>query len=312
MSPITSDRITPLDGLGTVGDVPHLADGFRETFASYLVDTGSTQLHAVIGGSGAPLLLIAGWPQSWYAWRHLMPALSERFTVIAVDTRGQGRSAKPADGYDMDTLADDVLAMMDVLGHDRFSLVGHDAGMMVGYAMAVKSPDRVERAALGECRIPGVSPSPPLIMDDGRMSERLWHFAFNRVSEVNELLVEGREHIYFDYQFRTKAATTDGIPKYARDHYVDLVRQPGALHASFNFYRAMDKSIVQARRHMQTRLTMPVLSFAGAMSLGPLQEQELRILADDVTAVIIPGSGHYPAEEQPEALLSALTDFLTA
>src|SRR5215468_119189 len=140
-------------GPGSVSGAPHLPPGFTDTFKSRYIQAGDVRLHAVIGGDGPPLLLIHGWPESWYAWRLLMPALARDFQVIAVDQRGMGLSDKPASGYDTGTLARDLIALMDALGHQRFAVVGHDTGLAISYALAADHPDRVERIALAE--IPG-------------------------------------------------------------------------------------------------------------------------------------------------------------
>lgn len=307
---VASGRVTPMSGFGSVTDVPKLPDGFTDTFTSYRVDTGKIRLHAVIGGSGEPLLLHCGWPQNWFAWRYLMLPLAERFTVIAVDPRGLGISDKPAEGFDVDTLAADMFDLMDALGHDKFIMAGHDIGVMVGYAMAASRPERIRRMALGEGTIPGASPSPEMVPDDRRMSDFLWHFAFNRAIDVNERLVEGREDIYFSYQFATKAASEDAVPKYARDFYIEQLRRvPGVLKASFDYYRAVDETIPQVRRHKEKKVSVPVLAFSGAMACGPMVEIEQRNLATNVESLIIPDCGHFPAEEKPYALLAALTDF---
>ena len=149
----TSTAIPAPEVPGSVSGAPGLPDGFSDTFTSQLIDTGSVRLHAVIGGDGPPLLLVHGWPETWYAWRLLMPTLARDFTVIAVDQRGIGLSDKPRDGYDTATLANDLVGLMDALGHDRFAIVGHDTGFAIAYAVAADHPDRVDRAALAE--IPG-------------------------------------------------------------------------------------------------------------------------------------------------------------
>ncbi|WP_319518614.1 alpha/beta hydrolase [uncultured Martelella sp.] len=307
-----SKHIVPLSGFGSVTDVPRLPEGFTETFTSWRVDTGKIRLHAVIGGSGEPLLLHCGWPQSWFAWRYLMLPLSRHFTVIAVDPRGLGISDKPADGFDVDTLADDMFNLMDVLGHQRFAVAGHDIGVMVGYAMAAARPERITRMALGEGTIPGASPSPELVPDERWISDFLWHFNFNRALDVNERLVEGREDIYFNYQFASKAASEDAVPKYARDFYIEMLRRvPGTLKASFDYYRAIDDTIPQVRRHAEKKHDVPMLAFSGALACGPMVENEQRTLATNVESLIIPDCGHFPAEEKPEALLAGLLEFFT-
>src|SRR5512146_1160717 len=144
MSTQTSAVSTP-KGPGSVTGAPNIPPGFSNTFTSRFIDTGAVRLHAVIGGNGPPLLLVHGWPESWYAWRLLMPALARDFEVIAVDQRGMGLSDKPMSGYDTGTLASDLVAMMDALGHQRFAVVGHDTGFAISYALAADHPERVER-----------------------------------------------------------------------------------------------------------------------------------------------------------------------
>jgi len=308
---IISEQVKPVTGFGSVFDVPLLPEGFTDVFHSYQVDTGDIRLHAVIGGTGEPLLLHCGWPQNWYAWRELMLPLSKRYTVIAVDPRGLGMSDKPAKGFDVNTLADDMFHLMDALGYDGFSMVGHDIGVMVGYAMASRQPERLTRLAIGEGTIPGASPSPEMVPDDRRLSDFLWHFAFNRAMEVNERLVEGREDIYFGYQFETKSGSPDAVPKYARDFYIELLRRvPGTLKSSFNYYRAVDDTIPQVRTYLDSKISVPVFAFSGALACGPMVEMEWQFLASNVTSIIIPDCGHFPAEEAPGVLLDALTRFL--
>src|SRR5919112_6648532 len=119
------------EGPGSVTGAPSLRAGFNDTFTSRYVDTGDVRLHAVTGGEGPPLLLVHGWPESWYAWRMVMPALARDFEVVAVDQRGIGLSDKPVGGYDTRTQANDLVALMEALGHERFALVGHDTGFAI-------------------------------------------------------------------------------------------------------------------------------------------------------------------------------------
>src|SRR5262249_23266811 len=158
------------------------------------VEAGEIRLHAVIGGEGPPLLLIHGWPQTWFYWRLVMPALAERFEVIAVDQRGIGLSDKPEDGYDTANLANDMVGLMDALEHEGFALVGVDPGLLSAYATAADHPDRVERLVVGEAPLPGISPPFPLILPD-QLVDMLYHLPFNQLAKTNERLVEGREDI---------------------------------------------------------------------------------------------------------------------
>jgi pimeloyl-ACP methyl ester carboxylesterase len=305
---MSSPSMPTPEGPGSVSGAPNLPAGFTDTFSSRFIDTGDVRLHAVTGGEGPPLLLIHGWPQTWYAWRMLMPTLAQDYTVIAVDQRGIGLSDKPADGYDTGTLAADLVALMDALGHDRFALVGTDVGMPIAYATAADHPDRIERLVASEAPLPGVAPSPPLFIP-APLNERLWHIAFNRAAEVNERLVKGREDIYFGNEFDVSAARK--LPDEVVDYYVDILRSDEhALRGSFGFYRALDATLAQNEQRKNRRLTIPVLAIGGEHSSGGGVGAAMMLAADDVQTVVIPGSGHWVAEEAPEQLLAALTEFL--
>jgi pimeloyl-ACP methyl ester carboxylesterase len=305
----TSTDLPVAEGPGSASEAPELPEGFTETFTSHYVDTDDLRLHAVIGGDGPPLLLIHGWPQTWYAWRMVMPALARDFEVIAVDQRGIGLSDTPEDGYDLGTLAQDMGALMEELGHQRFAIYGTDTGFPIAYALAADHPERVERLIVSEAFIPGISPSPPLVLP-GPYNARLWHIPFNRLEpEVNEELVRGKEDVYFGAEFAGSAGHP--LPDYAVDYYVEaLASRPDALRGSFGWYRAIDATIEQNEERKNRRLAMPVLGMGGALSGGDMAAEAMKLVADDVQTVILPDSGHWVAEEAPEALLAALTEFL--
>ena len=147
--------ISELTGFGTVAGVPDLPAGFADRFRSNLYTLDGIRLHAVTGGSGTPLLLVCGWPQFWWQWRKVMPALADAHSVVAVDPRGVGRSDKPGTGYDTGTAAADLIALMDRLGHERFDLIGQDVGMWVGDALAADAPERVRRPTAGHTSAAG-------------------------------------------------------------------------------------------------------------------------------------------------------------
>jgi pimeloyl-ACP methyl ester carboxylesterase len=305
----TSTAMPTPEGPGSVSGAPNLAAGFADTFTGRYVDTGDVRLHAVIGGDGPPLLLIHGWPQNWYAWRLVMPGLARDFTVIAVDQRGIGLSDKPESGYDAGTLAADVVALMDALGHQRFAVYGTDTGMPVAYALAADYPDRVDRVAVSESLMPGVSASPPLFVPP-LANARLWHLMFNQLpAEVNEALVTGREGVFFGAEFESSAGTTK-LPDEVVGYYVDtLASSPDALRGSFGFYRAVGVTRSQNEQRKARPLTVPVLAIGGGESAADGVAAAMKLVADDVESVVLPGSGHWVAEQAPDALLDALTGF---
>jgi len=252
---------------GSVPRAPHLPAGFWNTFTSRYVTAGGLRQHVVTGGEGPPLLLVHGWPQTWYAWRLVMPTLARQYTVIAPDQRGRGLSGKPEGGYDAGTIAADLAALMDALGHQRFAVAGHDTGMVISYALAADHRDRVERLAVAESVLPGVQQSPPLFLPSVT-NEHLFHLMFNRLPTMNEQLVRGREDIYFGFIFDIEAGSTK-LPGYAVRTYIDnLASVPGALRGSFGFYRAWDVTSAQNAQRAVSKLTIPVLAVGGSESLG--------------------------------------------
>jgi pimeloyl-ACP methyl ester carboxylesterase len=296
------------EGRGSVLHAPLLPAGFTDTFTSRFVDAGGLRQHVVIGGDGPPVLLVHGWPENWYAWRHLMPALARDFTVIAVDQRGIGLTDKPQDGYDTGTLANDLVALMDALGHQRFAVVGHDTGFAISYALASDHPDRVERVALADLPgPPSPAASPPAFVPEG-INNRLWHIPFNRVDKLPEQLVSGREDIFFGYEFAVQGGNR--LPQEVIDYYVGLLSNPGSLHGSFGWYRGFDATLTQNAQRTTKRLPMPVLAIGGATSYGDHVADAMKALADDVQGLVVPNTGHWVAEDAPEEVLAGLTEFL--
>jgi pimeloyl-ACP methyl ester carboxylesterase len=309
MSTTVPDQATPT-GPGSVSGAPNLPSGFTDTFTSRYVDVGGVRLHAVVGGTGPPLLLVHGWPQTWYAWRMVMPTLARDFEVVAVDQRGIGLSAKPTEGYDTATLASDLVTLMQALGHERFALYGTDVGMPIAYALAADHPERVDRLVVSEAPLPGITPSPPLFLPPP-LNARLYHLTFNQLpGELNEALVRGREEIFFGAELDASAGTKK-LPGEVVKYYVDtLAADPEALRGSFEFYRAWPAMTAQNEQRKTKRLPMPVLAIGGEESSGTAVAETMKLVADDVEGVVLSGSGHWVAEQAPEQLLEALTGFL--
>ena len=299
-------------GPGSVSGAPHLPAGFEDVFTSRYVDIGDVRLHAVTGGDGPALLLVHGWPQTWYAWRTVMPALAQHYHVVAVDQRGIGLSDKPRDGYDSAALAGDMIALMDALGHRRFFIYGTDVGMPIAYAVAADHRDRVDRLAVSEAFLPGLGDGPPLLQRIPIVNARLWHLAFNQLpAEVNEALVRGREDVFFGAEFDA-AAGANKLPDEAVRYYVRMLRSArDALRGSFGFYRAWWTTADQNTGRFAEKLTVPVLAMGGEQSSGATVGAIMMAVANDVQTLVIPGAGHWVAEEAPDQITAALTTFLT-
>ena len=301
-------------GLGSVSGAPNLPDGFAQTFESRFVEANGIRQHVVVGGDGPPLLLVHGWPETWYAWRLLMPALAKDFTVVAVDQRGIGLSEKAPGGYDSATLANDLAALMDELGHERFAVVGHDTGYIIGYALAADHRDRVERLVVAEIPgAPGVEDqehTPPLFIPEF-LNNKLWHIPFNRVDdELIVNMVSSNADEYYRYEFAVQGGGAT-LPNDVIAYYVDLYnRDKDVLRASFGLYRAWDATIAQNAERKQQQLTIPVLGIGGENSWGPAAAAGMAPAATDVQTAVIPGVGHWVAEQGPDHVLTLLSAFL--
>jgi pimeloyl-ACP methyl ester carboxylesterase len=278
-------------------------------FESHISAVDGVKLHHVIGGSGDPVLLIPGWPQTWYAWRQVMGPLAEHYRVIVADIRGMGRSDKPESGYDLRTLAADLVGLMDQLGHNRFRVVGHDIGTWVGYALAAGHRERVQKLVVIDAATPGLSTPPPVLVPP-EQNVKIWHFPFNQLADLPEILVSGREREYLRWLYDAKAARPEAIDDDAFEAYVEAYAAPGGLTAGFAWYRAIPQSAAQNQEHAKRKLTLPVLTIAGETGMGPVMEASFTDACEDLTAHIIAGCGHYVPEEAPAELLSLILPFL--
>ena len=175
--------------------------------------------------------------------------------------------------------------------------------MPIGYALAADHPDKVERLAVAEAVIAGVTHSPPLI-GSSQANDQLWHIPFNRLENLNKQLVKGREDVYF-------GAKLQGLPDDVIAYYVDVLRSdPKALRGSFGQYRAFESTIAQNQQRKNHRLILPVLAIGGEKGIGEGVGNTMKLVADNVQTVIIPDAGHWVAEQAPEQELAALTEFL--
>ena len=271
------------------------------------------RLHYVTAGEGArTIVLLHGFPQTWWEWRRVIPPLVEGgFRVVAIDYRGAGHSWRPAGGYDKVTMAGDVHRLLrEHLGiEEPVVLVGHDIGLMVAYAYAQAYRDAVSHLAVVDAPLPGTA-----VFDRLRSDPRVWHFAFHGARDVAEMLVAGRERQYLQAFFTARVFDPSAISAEDLDVYVAAYSAPGAMRAGFEVYRAFDRDAADNRAALARngKLTIPVLAVGGAISTsGALVEEMMREVAEDVTGVIVPRTAHWVPEESPEVFVRAVLDFAT-
>jgi pimeloyl-ACP methyl ester carboxylesterase len=262
------------------------------------------KLHYLTAGHGAPLILLHGYAETSRMWRPIIPMLAERFTVIAPDLPGIGDSAIPASGLDMKTSAVRIHGLARSLGVEKASVVGHDIGLMVAYAYAAQFPAETEKLVVLDAFLPGVGQWEAIYNNPG-----LWHFRFN--GPTPEALVRGRERKYFEHFWNDFAADkTRSIPAADRKAYAAAYARPGRMRAGWAYFVSFQQAAKDFAQFAQTKLTMPVLVIGGEKSLGDALARQMKLVASEVTVVVLKNTGHWVSEERPKETTEALAKFL--
>ena len=264
----------------------------------------NVQLHYLTAGHGpATVILLHGFAETSRMWRPIIPKLAEKFTVIAPDLPGIGDSSIP-DKIDMLDAARKVHDLALSLKIDKARVVGHDIGLMVAYAYAAQFPNETEKLAVMDAFLPGVPGWEPIYN-----APNIWHFRFN--GEYPEKLVQGRERTYFEYFWNVLAADkTHSIPEAERKAYTEAYSKPGRMRAAWTYFASWPQLAKDFAQLSQTKLTMPVLSIGGEKSLGNELGAQMKLVADNVTVIVLPNTGHWILEEKPKETTNALVNFL--
>lgn len=287
---------------------------FWETFHHATAQVGETRLHYVEGGTGSPLLLIPGWPQSWYAWRYVMPGLAAAgHRVIALDPRGMGESDAPVGAYDLTTVAAEIQAFAKTTGlldTGPLDVAGHDVGAWIAYALATDHRTDIHRLAVLDALVPGLS-APRADLPHHETILRSWHFAFNQLNELPELLISGREEIFLTWLFRAKSIhgwtiAPEDIAVYARQ-----LAAPGAIRAAGSYYQSAfsPEGIATNRKRAESQLEIPVLALGAERGVGTSIVTALQALARSVQGSVIENAGHYLPEEAANRVVDELAGF---
>jgi pimeloyl-ACP methyl ester carboxylesterase len=282
--------------------------GFRSRYAT----VNGVRLHYVIGGQGAPLMLLPGWPETWWEYRKVMPALAERYRVIAVDLRGMGTSGKPRGGYDKKTMAEDVYQLARHLGYQQVNLAGHDIGSMVTFAFAATHPEAATRIAMGDVAYPDDSWYQwSLIPRPGQRPFFLWWMAFNQVSRLPEELLTGRSIYLMNWKFAQPGALfdKDAVDDRAKAVYARAYGYPAAIRAGNGWYQALEQDIADLKTFPVVATPILAMYADPAVEGLPSLLPGLRGRATAVTPLEITNAGHYFVEDQPGQMIRGLTGF---
>lgn len=281
-----------------------MAPARAEAPQSRFAEANGIRIHYLAAGKGPTVILLHGYAQTSHMWLPLIAELAKSHTVIAPDLRGFGASAKPSQGYDKKTMAQDVHALATALGHRRVAVVGHDIGLMVAYAYAAQYRDEVDRIALLDAFLPGVGEwqSVWLLRD-------LWHFHF--YGEVPLKLVAGRERIYLEHFWNDFAADRrKSVPEADRRFYAAAYARPGAMAAGFEVFRAFERDAADFAAFAKNKLPMPMLVLTGEKASGEFLIRQGRLVAEKVEGVVVKGAGHWLMEEARDQVIPRLVDFL--
>ena len=276
------------------------------TFSHHIATVNGIQMHYVIGGHGDPVVLLHGWPETWYEWHKVMPTLAKNYTVIAPDLPGIGDSSKSSTGYDGKTIAADIHQLVAQLGFKTIFLVGHDIGSQVAYSYAAEHPIEVKKLVIIDYTFPGFS-------IPGKMPT--WWSVFHQAPDMPEALVQGKELMYLSWFFHNLAYNSAAITSDINE-FVSHYSAPGGMHAGFEYYRAFPQDAIQNENYSKTKITMPVLAIAAGYdpafggnitSNSPLHA--MKAFAQNARGIFVPNSGHWIPEERPDFLIKELGNF---
>jgi haloacetate dehalogenase len=271
---------------------------------------GSVRIHYRRMGQGRALVLLHGYPQTGHMWRKVMPALAERFTVVAPDLRGYGDSDKPRSGYDKRTMAGDIATLIRDLGLSPVALVGHDRGARVAHRFALDHPSLLTHLVLLD-----IAPTYDIFANtDQHSARRGWHWFFHQLPDLPEALTAGREDVYLRFFYRSAAWNPAAIEEEAIQEYLRCFRQPGAMRAAFEDYRAgatVDLEHDGADRDRKVKAATLVLwGGAGRAPQAPDMVAIWKPRCEQVEGRVVPDSGHFIPEEQPGVVIDAILKFV--
>lgn len=300
-------KLAPVSGAIAVTGIAHaIVSEERKSALKYnRIDLKGKSIAYMTEGSGSPIVLLHGWPQTSHVWRKVIPLLATKHRVVAIDLPGLGES-QAFDVFDTGAVADIISDATETLGISSFHLVGHDIGAWVATSLALRQEGRLNSLTVVDAGIPGLIPDEIFKPSNG---SRIWQFYFHAVSDIPELLTEGREREYLSWYFRNKAVVKDAISETDVDLYTNQYRRKHAMSNGFGYYRAFAQSADQ-NRSFQQKLAIPVFAVGGESAIGASIGAAMNKIATDVTTKVIVNCGHYVPEERPSEFSETLLEFI--
>lgn len=278
--------------------------GFTNQYAA----VNGIKLHYVEGGSGEPLILIPGWPETWWSYHKVMPLLSSKYRVIVIDLRGMGSSDKPRGGYDKKTMAKDVYELAHTLGYNRINICGHDIGAHVAFSFAANYPEATGKLIMLDTPHPDESMYQlPMLPIPGLNYTYPWWLAFNQVKELPEVLLAGRMRLVIDWIFNALLTNGNTITDFDKRVYSQWYDTPEGIRSSNSWYQAFTQDIQDIKTY--PRIDLPAMGIACSGSFEMLSGFLMKFCTD-FQMEKIEDSGHFLLSEQPQHVANCIKGFL--
>merc|ERR1712000_42609 len=284
----------------------HIRDHEGQRLVHNKVNVNNVNIHYCIGGpkDGRAVMLVHGVPKTMFAWRKVIPFLTPRYRVLAVDVRGFGDSERPPSGYDCGTIASDLIKVADAAGFDKFRVVGEDWGAAFAWTLAATYQDRVVGLVYQEMILPGLGFEEGFTATGGTENQQLkmwdtrtfWHLVFFRVPDYPEMLIAGREREFWTQWMRSEMRDPSALTPEDIDEYSRWTALPGGMRAICEVYRETEKGARTNTELMTEKLQMPILAVGGDFFFGEVPRRQMEKVATNVTGAVI-HSGHNIALE---------------
>lgn len=275
-------------------------------FSSHIQKVNDIHLHYVMGGSGEPLVLLPGWPQTWWSYHHIMPALAEKYTVIVVDLRGMGDSDKPEEGYSKKNMASDIKELIATLGYEKVYMAGHDIGANVAYSFAANHPESISKLILLDTPPPDENMYQLPMLPVGTPVYPWW-VAFNQVRDLPEQLLEGRFELLLDHLLDKLLINREAISDFDRSVYIQHYNNKENIRASNAWYQTFGQDISDQKSY--SKLENATKGIASSANSGIL-DSFLSHNFFEYEMMEVEGAGHFLHEEKPKQIAKAILDFL--
>lgn len=276
-------------------------------FSNHYANVNDTKLHYASGGEGEPLILIPGYPETWWAYHKVMPILARKYHVIVIEMRGMGSSDKPTDGYEKKNMAKDILELVKILGFEKVNIGGHDIGAHVAFSFAANYPETTSKLIILDTPHPDAGMYQlPMLPIPGANYLYPWWLAFNQVQELPEQLLEGRMEIVIDWLFKNLINDQKSVNDFDKAVYAFAYNTKDAIRASNAWYQAFPQDIEDSKTY--SKLTMPVIGIGG--SGYEMLQMSLPNTTSDLQLKKVEESGHFILAEKPNETAKFIIEFL--